>query len=182
MTPPPENDTPSPASLDMSALTAPISRAVIKQFWRTFQPQHPEVKDVRSRAWWVAITIGLIVGIFGAFMLISGIVSAITEVNRDASGNDVGMAFVGGIMTVAGVALFWIGRRTERQRTSPEMHYRLSQFAEDNGMYYQPGPWLGAYLTPWASRGGDSKRRDKHPVNHAATRASNLVIYRQVTW
>jgi len=138
----------------MSALTAPVSRAVIKQFWRTFQPQHPEVKDVRSRAWWAAITIGLIVGIFGALMLIGGIVSAITEVNRDASGNDVGMAFVGGVMTVAGVALFWIGRRIGRQRTSPEMHYRLSQFAEDNNMYYQPGPWLGTYLTPWANRVG----------------------------
>ena len=99
----------------------------------------------------IGLIIGIPLGLMGLGMLLAGIGTSLTDDKQQLS-NDIGMAFVGVMMIVGGVALIWMYSRTKNQRTTPIDHYRLSLFAAANGMSYSPGPYLATNLTPWYKR------------------------------
>jgi len=135
----------------MSALSAPVSRDVVKPFWRAFRSANPEVKDRRGIIRIFAFAGGSVCGITGLLLFFGGIGSLITSGGQDLS-NDIGMVLVGLMSIAGGVILVWALGRTRSQRTSPMEHYRLAQFAAANNMQYLPGPYLGNHIKPWAGR------------------------------
>jgi len=142
---------PTAEALDLSALTEPASRDVVKPFWRTFRAAHPEVKDRRGIVRIATFAVGSVCGITGLLLLFGGVGSLISSEGQDLS-NDIGMVLVGLMSIVGGVILVWALVRTRSQRTSPMEHHRLAQFAAANNMQYLPGPYLGNNIKPWAER------------------------------
>ena len=162
--------------LRTDALTTRVKRRVVSRFYRAFAAQHPSVRNPVEAARRVMLPIGAFTMPIGLFALSFGISEEIEDANPDMVSELVALFAIFGLFLYAGVLLCWASFRHRSQRGSRERHYRLAQFAFENGMSYLPGPMPGTHLTPWKGRGELVLTRVMRPVSPRAIEFANYTL------
>lgn len=138
---------------DTRALTERVDRRDVRRFYAGFRRRNRSVRHRGDAGRRVAAVVGIGAALVGLLAMAYGVSEEIREAAPDARGQLVGMAFVVTLFAVGLGLLVWFWVRSRARRGTPERHYRLARFAAANGMSYQPGPYSGGHLAPWAGRG-----------------------------
>jgi hypothetical protein len=151
--------------LRTGALTARVKRSAVRRFYRPFAEKYPAIRNPLTPVRRAIALVGGTAGALGVLTMVFGISQEISEGAPDMVGQLWGMAAFVGLLLYAVILMLWLYLRTAARRGTPTRHYRLSRFATDNGMSYEPGPKPGSHLTPWAERGQLVLTRIMRPVS-----------------
>jgi hypothetical protein len=162
----------SKSDLRTDALTRRVKRRKVRAFYRAFAARHPSVRSPFTPARRVAAGIGGGATVIGLLAMATGFSQEISEGASDMMSQLIGMSVIAGLMLVGGVILIWFYIRVTVRRGTPRRHYRLADFATENGMSYHPGPLSGRHLTPLSERGRLTltrvmRTRSPRPIEYA---------------
>ncbi|POH62638.1 hypothetical protein C3B61_17515 [Cryobacterium zongtaii] len=161
----------STTSLHTAALTDRVKRGDVRAFYRPFAERYPSVRNRFLKVQRAVMFIGAALGFLGVPLLAVGVVLVVSNARADRVVGDLSMVITGLVMIGGGVFFGWFFLRFSTRRGTPKRHYRLSRFATDNGLSYEPGPITGAHVTPWASRGLLTLTRVMRPVSEVSERS-----------
>jgi len=163
----------STTSLHTAALTDRVKRKDVREFYRPFAARYPSVRNRFPRVQRAVMFIAAGLGFLGVPLLAVSVILVVSDTRPDRTEGYLYMGFTGLITIWGGVFFGWFFLRFSTRRGTPKRHYRLSRFATDNGLSYEPGPIIGAHVTPWASRGLLTLTRVMRPVSERSIEFAN---------
>ncbi|MGO4785110.1 hypothetical protein [Cryobacterium sp. W22_MBD10_FK3] len=163
----------STTSLHTAALTDRVKRTDVRAFYRPFEARYPSVRNRFLKVQRAVMFIGAALGVLGVPLLALSVILIVSNTRADRVDGLVAMVICGVCMIGGGLFFGWFFLRLSTRRGTPKRHYRLSRFATDNGLSYEPGPITGAHVTPWASRGLLTLTRVMRPVSERSIEFAN---------
>jgi hypothetical protein len=163
----------STTRLHTAALTDRVKRTDVRTFYEPFEERYPSVRNRFLKVQRAVMFVGAGLGALGVPFLALIVILMVTNTRPDRVEGLVAMVITG-VFTISGGVLFgWFFLRLSTRRGTPKRHYRLSRFATDNGLSYEPGPISGTHVTPWASRGILTLTRVMRPVSERSIEFAN---------
>jgi len=171
----------STTSLQTAALTDRLKRTDVRAFYRPFEARYPSVRNRFLKVQRAVMFIGAGLGFLGVPLLAVSVILVVSNTRPDRIEGYLCMGLTG-LFTIGGGVFFgWFFLRFSTRRGTPKRHYRLSRFAADNGLSYEPGPITGAHVTPWASRGVLTLTRVMRPASERSIEFANHELRYGVT-